>query len=73
MLRAVERLGDNSWLGANFSIPKLLEILFEIGFIKLYSQKDNAYLAYYEGSFLGIENVPKVKIHDVFASALKCY
>jgi hypothetical protein len=73
MLRSLDTLGGNSWLGANFSTGKLLEILFEIGFIKLYSLKDDKYLAYYEGSFLGIENVPKIKIHDVFVSALKCH
>jgi hypothetical protein len=73
MLRSLERLGEKSWLGENFSTGKLLEILFEIGFIKLYSQKDGKYLAYYEGSFLGVENVPQVRIHDVFTSALKCH
>ena len=73
MLRSVEGLGGESWLATDFSTSKLLEILFEIGFIKLYSLKDKRYLAYYEGSFLNIENVPKLRIHDVFTSALKCH
>jgi hypothetical protein len=73
MLRSVEKLGDKSWLATDFSPSKVLEILFEIGFIKLYSFKDNRYLAYYEGSFLNLENVPKVRIHEVFSSALKCH
>ena len=72
MLRSLDRLGEKSWLGENFSTGKLLEILFEIGFIKLYSQKDGKFLAYYEGSFLNVENVPQVRIHEVFTSALKC-
>jgi hypothetical protein len=73
MLRSVEKLGDQSWLAAEFSSSKLVEILFEIGFIKLYSLKDKKYLAFYEGAFLNLENVPKVRIHHVFASALKCH
>jgi hypothetical protein len=73
MLTSVERLGAHSWLSANFFTSKVLEILFEIGFIKLFSLKDNRYLAYYEGSFLGVDSVPKVRIHDVFISALKCH
>lgn len=73
MLRSVAKLGDQSWLAANFSPTKVLEILFEIGFIKLFSSKDNRYLAYYEGSFLNLENVPKVRVHEVFASGLKCH
>lgn len=72
MLYAVEKLGENSWLGHNFNTTKLIEILFEIGFIKLFSERFQKYLAYYEGSFLNIENVSQVKIHDVFVSALQC-
>jgi hypothetical protein len=76
MLRSIDSLGANSWLGECFSAAKpaakLIEILFEIGFIKLYSAKDDKHLAYYEGSFLNFESVPRVKIHDVFVSALKC-
>jgi hypothetical protein len=68
-----EETKNNLWLQAFLDTPKrLVELLFEIGFIKLYSQKDKAYLAYYETSFLNIDNISQVKINDVFVSALKC-
>jgi hypothetical protein len=67
-----EETKNNLWLQAFLDTPKrLVELLFEIGFIKLYSQKDKAYLAYYETSFLNIDNISQLKINDVFVSALK--
>jgi hypothetical protein len=73
MLRSLDLLGEHSWLGLNFSTIKLVDILFEIGFIKLYSERSKKFLAYYEGSFLNKENVTSVRIHEVFVSALQCY
>jgi hypothetical protein len=73
MLKTVEKIGGDSWIQDYLDTPmKLIEILFEIGFIKLYSQKDQKYLAYYETTFLSLDNIPQLKIHDVFVSALKC-
>lgn len=72
MLAAIDRLGGTSWIAEYLDKPtKLIEILFEIGFIKLYSQQIQQYLAYYETSFLSIENIQRLKIHEVFTSALK--
>jgi hypothetical protein len=66
MLAAIDRLGGNSWIAEYLDKPiKLIEILFEIGFIKLYSQQLQQYLAYYETSFLSIENIQRLKIHEV--------
>jgi hypothetical protein len=74
VLETLERAAHESWLNDYLDQPrKLIEILFEIGFIKLYSAKDNKYLAYYESAFINTENTQQLKIHDVFTSALKCY
>lgn len=73
MLKAIDKLGENSWITTYLDKPnKLIGILFDIGFIKLFSEKDQKYLAYYESSFLNIDNVRQLKIHDVFTSGLKC-
>ena len=67
------KFGGDFWLQDFLDAPaKLIEILFEIGFIKLFSQTDGKYLAYHETSFLRLANISKLKIHDVFVSALKC-
>lgn len=68
MCKSLDELGEDSWIGRNFSTKQMIKILFEIGFIKLY--KNGKYLAYYEGSFINVEIAPKVKIHDVFVSYL---
>jgi hypothetical protein len=61
------------WLQSYLDAPKrLIELLFQIGFIKLFSEKDKSYLAFYETTFLNIDNIKQLKINDVFVSALKC-
>ncbi|HZH92193.1 MAG TPA: hypothetical protein VEX70_16470 [Pyrinomonadaceae bacterium] len=72
MLMAVYKLGVGSWLNNNFSPSKLVEILYAIGFIKLYSQRADKYVAYYEETFLNVDSISKVRIHEVFVPAMKC-
>jgi hypothetical protein len=61
------------WLQSYLDTPKrLIELLFQIGFIKLYSQNDKTYKAFYETTLLNIDNISQLKIHEVFVSALKC-
>jgi hypothetical protein len=73
MLNVIDKFGDSFWISSYLNRPtKLIEVLFGIGFVKLFSQKDQQYLAYYETSFLNIDNIQELKIHELFASALKC-
>ena len=74
MLQTLEKEPQTLWVKDYLDNPKkMMQILFEIGFIKLYSQKDEKYLAYYESSFINLDNVRQLKIHDVFVAALKCH
>lgn len=53
------------------STEKLIKKLYEIGFIKIYSEHFNKYLSYYEVNFQTLKNIEKIQIHPTFHSALK--
>ena len=53
------------------STEKLIKILYEIGFIKIYSDHFNKYMAYYEVNFQTMKNIGKIQIHPTFHSVLK--
>lgn len=62
---------EGNWAEILFGdIKKVVEILYEIGFIKI--KMGGEYLAHYEKALLNISNVSHMKIHRAFVSALKC-
>lgn len=73
ILKLIEKTGEDEWLKKiNLDSAKLFEILFRIGFVKIFIQNENQYLAAYETTIFDFKNVEKLRIHDVFVDALKC-
>jgi hypothetical protein len=72
IIEASEKYGHDYWaLKYLDSTEKLIKILFEIGFIKIYSDHFNRYMSYYEVNFQTMKNIEKINIHPIFHSVLK--
>jgi hypothetical protein len=73
ILSLIEKYGEIDWIKEiDFDSIQVMEILFRIGFIKIFVPKDNEYLAIYETTILDFDKISKVKINNVFVSALRC-
>jgi len=63
-----------SWINKYMdNIPGLINLLFDIGFIEVYSERHDGYMAYYDTSLLGVSNINYIRIHNAFTSTLKCH
>jgi hypothetical protein len=72
ILKVLEKNGELEWLKSiNCNANELFEILFKVGFIKVFIPNEKSYLAVYETNILDFERIEKVQINDVFTIALK--
>lgn len=73
VLKLLERHGETEWIKQiDMNSIDIMEILFRIGFIKVFIPSENSYLAAYETNILDFTSIERVKINDAFVSALKC-
>jgi hypothetical protein len=60
MLEFTDKFGIDNWIGeTELKAEKLMEILFKIGFIKIYVPSYNKYRAYYQTTILNFDKVEK--------------
>jgi hypothetical protein len=72
VLEYLQAFGENNWVGdLNLNSNKLLEILYRIGFIKVYINSATTYTAYYQDAVLNLDRIEKFKVGDVFCPAMK--
>jgi ribosomal protein L17 len=73
VLKLMEKYGEADWIKqVDMNSTEIMEILFRIGFIKIFIPSEENYFAAYETSILDFDTIEKVKINDVFVTALKC-
>lgn len=73
VLKLMNKHGEPEWLKIiDFNPLSVMEVLYKIGFIKVFVPSDEKYYASYETNILDISSYEKVKINDVFVSSLKC-
>ena len=73
MLEVFYKVEGGEWIERCIdNIQLLIETLYKIGFIKIYAESEQGYVAYYDTHFYQFSNVTQIKIHDAFVCALKC-